>query len=351
MKQIVLIMLILTLFIPLSTAKSRDRVELDLDSMYVGMETVEIPILCENDEYLYFVCMGFKVTATGDAYAEIVDLQVIPGSRADVFWGWYTNFGSLFTPDSVYIVSQNLSEFAIEPGPLEEMFVLTINMSCSYMGTVCVDTCQVIPEIDTWLWTEVGSQDTIKPVFNDNEGPVCSSVTIMPCGYLQFITVPEDDILEGNWCSGVSFQFEAEHEFDPEYYQVLGYDFCYYVPNGASITEDGLFTFAPGYSGFHTITVRAYGTCPNFAIYTFDVYLAGYNVCGDVNCDESINVSDAVYIINYVFAGGPDPMPMVAGDTNCDSSCNVSDAVWIINHVFLGGNSPCDTNGDSDPDC
>jgi streptogramin lyase len=72
---------------------------------------------------------------------------------------------------------------------------------------------------------------------------------------------------------------------------------------------------------------------------------------GDANHDEEVNVSDAVYIINYVFVGGEPPNPLEAGDCNCDCAVNVSDAVWIINYVFVGGNEPCDTNGDGIPDC
>jgi C1A family cysteine protease len=74
-------------------------------------------------------------------------------------------------------------------------------------------------------------------------------------------------------------------------------------------------------------------------------------ICGDANADATVNVSDAVYIINYVFVGGDPPDPMESGDCNCDGTCNVSDAVWIINYVFVGGNGPCDTDGDEMPDC
>jgi CubicO group peptidase (beta-lactamase class C family) len=74
-------------------------------------------------------------------------------------------------------------------------------------------------------------------------------------------------------------------------------------------------------------------------------------ICGDASGDEAVNVSDAVYIINYVFVGGNPPNPFKAGDANCDNSVNVSDAVWIINYVFVGGNSPCDTDGDDVLDC
>ncbi len=64
-------------------------------------------------------------------------------------------------------------------------------------------------------------------------------------------------------------------------------------------------------------------------------------ICGDANNDELVNVSDAVWIINFVFVGGQPPQPVFAcGDANADASVNVSDAVWIINFVFVGGAPP-----------
>jgi hypothetical protein len=74
-------------------------------------------------------------------------------------------------------------------------------------------------------------------------------------------------------------------------------------------------------------------------------------ICGDANSDSTVNVSDAVYIINYVFVGGDPPDPLLSADVNCDGESNVSDAVYIINYVFVGGNDPCDPSGDGEPDC
>jgi Dockerin type I domain/Viral BACON domain len=66
-------------------------------------------------------------------------------------------------------------------------------------------------------------------------------------------------------------------------------------------------------------------------------------ICGDANGDLAVNVSDAVWIINYVFVGGDPPIPILAcGDANTDAAVNVSDAVWIINYVFVGGDPPAD---------
>ena len=86
------------------------------------------------------------------------------------------------------------------------------------------------------------------------------------------------------------------------------------------------------------------------ATYSIQIDAVPY-VCGDANNDLNVNVSDAVYIINFVFSGGAEPLPYKSADANCDTNVNVSDAVYLINFVFSGGNSPCDTNGDSIPDC
>ncbi|MBD3218033.1 MAG: hypothetical protein GF310_07120 [candidate division Zixibacteria bacterium] len=85
-------------------------------------------------------------------------------------------------------------------------------------------------------------------------------------------------------------------------------------------------------------------------IITIDI-LEPQAICGDANSDASVNVSDAVYIINYIFIGGAPPDPLESGEVNCDAQVNISDAVWIINYIFIGGNAPCDTNGDGIPDC
>lgn len=63
-------------------------------------------------------------------------------------------------------------------------------------------------------------------------------------------------------------------------------------------------------------------------------------ICGDANGDQTVNVGDAVFIINYVFKGGAAPVPYLSGDANNDASVNVGDAVYEINYVFKGGPPP-----------
>lgn len=64
-------------------------------------------------------------------------------------------------------------------------------------------------------------------------------------------------------------------------------------------------------------------------------------ICGDANGDLSINIADAVFLINHIFKGGPAPNPLLAGDANDDTFVNIGDAVYLINRVFKGGPPPC----------
>jgi hypothetical protein len=77
--------------------------------------------------------------------------------------------------------------------------------------------------------------------------------------------------------------------------------------------------------------------------YIDDVEIIPYEpdfICGDCNEDGSVNVSDVVYLINYLFGGGPEPIPYESGNVNCDSVIDIADAVYLINYIFVGGPAP-----------
>jgi len=66
------------------------------------------------------------------------------------------------------------------------------------------------------------------------------------------------------------------------------------------------------------------------------------STCGDPNGDEAVNLADAVYLINYVFKGGPAPNPSCVADANGDDAVNLADAVYLINYIFKAGPTPVD---------
>ncbi len=62
---------------------------------------------------------------------------------------------------------------------------------------------------------------------------------------------------------------------------------------------------------------------------------------GDVDNSGAISIGDAVYLINYIFGGGPYPV-VWATAVNIDNNPAVSigDAVYLINYIFGGGPAP-----------
>lgn len=69
--------------------------------------------------------------------------------------------------------------------------------------------------------------------------------------------------------------------------------------------------------------------------------------CGNVNGDDSVNIGDLVYLINYIFGEGPAPQcdPITScADTNGDGKVNIGDPVYLINYIFTSGPAPvCQT--------
>ncbi|MBU1318359.1 MAG: hypothetical protein KKG33_15565 [candidate division Zixibacteria bacterium] len=70
-----------------------------------------------------------------------------------------------------------------------------------------------------------------------------------------------------------------------------------------------------------------------------------FSVCGDMhgNADNSIDIDidDVVFLIHYIFSGGPEPDPYWAGDTDCSREVDIDDAVYLISYIFAGGTPPC----------
>jgi hypothetical protein len=64
---------------------------------------------------------------------------------------------------------------------------------------------------------------------------------------------------------------------------------------------------------------------------------------GDADGNTILNISDAVYLITYIFGGGPPPTPyqVCNGDADCNCIVNISDAVYMISYIFGGGPAPC----------
>jgi hypothetical protein len=63
-------------------------------------------------------------------------------------------------------------------------------------------------------------------------------------------------------------------------------------------------------------------------------------LAGDPNHDGVIDISYVIYLINYLFIGGPAPVPLESGDVTCEGTADASDVVYLINYLFIGGPPP-----------
>ena len=66
-------------------------------------------------------------------------------------------------------------------------------------------------------------------------------------------------------------------------------------------------------------------------------------ITGDVNLSKTITSADIISLVNYVFKGGPAPLPCAAsGDVNCSGTITSADIIGLVNFVFKSSAPPCD---------
>jgi hypothetical protein len=110
---------------------------------------------------------------------------------------------------------------------------------------------------------------------------------------------------------------------------------------GLSLSPAGAISGTPPSDATLQFTARVTDATGAYDEKQFDFTIKPPYVCGDADGSDAVAVSDAVYIINYIFAGGPAPAPLAAADADCSGNISVGDAVFIIDYIFGGGAAPC----------
>ncbi len=77
----------------------------------------------------------------------------------------------------------------------------------------------------------------------------------------------------------------------------------------------------------HAVDIGAYEWCEGSAEF----------LRGDSNRDGTMNLADAVYILQNLFIHGPDILCPDAADSNDDESVDLADAVYILQNIFIMG--------------
>jgi len=104
-------------------------------------------------------------------------------------------------------------------------------------------------------------------------------------------------------------------------------------------------TLLPDERHIYEYIIWAYGDVPEhkFGEFLYSLMQVEGYFRGDVNTDGQISISDAVYIVNYLFKGGPGPLPFNdQADVNCDGITSVSDIIYMINYLYRNGEPPTD---------
>ncbi|GEM_PF-1484682 len=67
----------------------------------------------------------------------------------------------------------------------------------------------------------------------------------------------------------------------------------------------------------------------------------GQGVCGDVTGDGMVDIADLVYLIDYIFQQGPEPISLVDADMDGCEGVDIADLGYLIAFLFGYGPPPC----------
>ena len=63
-------------------------------------------------------------------------------------------------------------------------------------------------------------------------------------------------------------------------------------------------------------------------------------VRGDSDDSGEVNITDGIFILNFLFSGGPGPGCIDSGDVDDNGAINITDGVFLLNFLFDGGPNP-----------
>jgi aminopeptidase N len=206
------------------------------------------------------------------------------------------------------------------------------------------------------IMAHMGGSDTTLTVWNDDEIDVYQFV--LPYAPTYFEIDPDDNILKT--VEQVSFAMRIAVGDLPDAFLDWPYSFIFtaiggvpgYVwehvggqlPDGLTFNETtGELSGTPASHGDYSFTIRCTDSDSPANVEEREFSISVRELIftrGD--CDDSggIDIDDVVFLINYIFAGGPAPNPIDAGDADCSGEVDIDDATYLIAYIFSGGPPP-----------
>ncbi len=144
---------------------------------------------------------------------------------------------------------------------------------------------------------------------------------------------------------GDSLQFDVNIENDSKRFSLQAYTPYYYPPMESGLRNLGDLFFTPFDTGvivIDTVSTPYFAPIPAVAWYGTYVRTAQQvNNPGDFNADGTCsNVTDAVWLVSYIFGGYDADAPMPFADANGDCLNNITDVVYLVQYIFADGPAP-----------
>ncbi len=88
-----------------------------------------------------------------------------------------------------------------------------------------------------------------------------------------------------------------------------------------------------------TLDTTGYLDTNKVKLYTGSLTALGGYACGNVDAElpASVDISDLIYLVTYLYVGGPPPVPYAAGNVDCspDGYLDISDLIALVNHLYV----------------
>ena len=214
------------------------------------------------------------------------------------------------------------------------------------LGTLCVDVTKTVGTVSCIFQDINGSNLAVTFLDGDHNGVWCWPAKVMCCGPCPTIISGSDIITCSGHAKGVDFT--ATEAIDPQSitwgYEIISGTGTVSFSNATGPATTVTYTPGPGEVNTAAQVLIKVGDpqqtfdqcCTSWHVMNVGIYMAG-----DPNKDGGKNLGDAVFLINYIFKGGPPPDPVELGDLNCNGAVNVGDAVRQINYLFRFGPDAC----------
>jgi hypothetical protein len=65
------------------------------------------------------------------------------------------------------------------------------------------------------------------------------------------------------------------------------------------------------------------------------------HISGDADGSGYVDIDDVVFLVAYMFTGGPSPRPLALGDADCSGYVDIDDITYLVQYIFANGAQPC----------